>query len=57
MKVNPINSNGSDHVIRGGSWYDNVGLARSALRGWYLPGLRGGNVGVRLVRKAKQGNK
>ena len=42
-------STGSDRVIRGGSWYSNAGVLRSAFRG-YTPSYRGYDLGFRLVR-------
>lgn len=37
-------------VLRGGSWYDDPRYLRSADRGWYAPGRRGGNIGFRPAR-------
>jgi len=44
--------NGSDKVIRGGSWRDNAEDARSALRFWSGPGLSFDDLGFRPVRTA-----
>jgi formylglycine-generating enzyme required for sulfatase activity len=41
---------GPRRVIRGGSWIDDPRLARVAYRDRYGPGLRGINLGLRLVR-------
>jgi len=41
---------GSDRVIRGGSWYDGPTLCRGAGRYDSTPGYRGGSVGFRLAR-------
>jgi formylglycine-generating enzyme required for sulfatase activity len=41
---------GSARVIRGGGWGDGAGNCRSAYRGGYDPGVRGGNLGFRLAR-------
>ena len=40
---------GSSRVNRGGSWIDNAGFARAAYRYGDTPGLRGLNLGFRLV--------
>jgi len=40
---------GTERVVRGGSWYGNSGACRSAYRLRYLPTRRGGNVGFRVV--------
>jgi formylglycine-generating enzyme required for sulfatase activity len=37
-------------VIRGGSWYNSAVYCRSAYRGAYTPGNRGGSLGFRLSR-------
>ena len=48
--VNPVNEEpGSNRVIRGGSWSNDAGFARSAFRGRRLPDSRGG-VGFRVLR-------
>jgi len=39
----------SHRVIRGGSWGSGPRIARSALRDWYVPGLRFNDLGFRLV--------
>jgi len=41
---------GSYRVIRGGSWFDDAGICRSAYRNWVDPSYRGGNLGFRLSR-------
>jgi formylglycine-generating enzyme required for sulfatase activity len=41
---------GSRRVIRGGSWYDDARLLRSARRNYAVPGFRYPGLGVRLVR-------
>ena len=41
---------GSDRVIRGGSWYNSPAGARVAARGWYAPGDRFQSLGFRLAR-------
>ena len=43
-------SSGSNRVIRGGSWYYDARNARAANRDWNDPGIRGENLGFRLVR-------
>lgn len=43
-------SNGSDRVIRGGSWNNDARNVRSAIRNWNHPGDRNDNLGVRLAR-------
>jgi formylglycine-generating enzyme required for sulfatase activity len=40
---------GDVRVVRGGSWFDCAGDARSACRAFFLPGFRGGGVGFRVV--------
>ncbi len=42
--------NGSNHVVRGGSWRSFAGHCRSANRNHCSPSLRGDGLGVRLVR-------
>jgi formylglycine-generating enzyme required for sulfatase activity/tRNA A-37 threonylcarbamoyl transferase component Bud32 len=42
---------GSARVVRGGSWYDLAGNARSAGRYSLWPGYRNNGIGVRLVRQ------
>jgi formylglycine-generating enzyme required for sulfatase activity len=44
---------GSHRVIRGGSWYYGAGSCRSAYRGHYGPGYRGGHLGFRLLREVR----
>jgi formylglycine-generating enzyme required for sulfatase activity len=41
---------GSSRVFRGGSWLNDAGLCRSAVRDWFDPGLRDGLLGFRLAR-------
>jgi len=41
---------GEDRVLRGGSWVNNGGNVRSAIRRRYPPGLRSGSIGFRLAR-------
>ncbi len=41
---------GSARVIRGGSWHAFARRCRSAVRAWVAPGVRGGDLGFRLVR-------
>jgi formylglycine-generating enzyme required for sulfatase activity len=43
---------GSRRVIRGGSWYSDAGLCRSAYRNYDAPGFRDVNLGFRLLRTA-----
>jgi formylglycine-generating enzyme required for sulfatase activity len=43
-------SGGSGRVFRGGSWHDDAGRVRSALRYFYVPGLRRRYLGFRLAR-------
>lgn len=48
--IDPVGvENGTDRVIRGGSWGISAGIARSARRDGYTPGNRNGNLGFRLV--------
>lgn len=42
-------SGSAARVMRGGSWFDAPGQARAAVRGRYLPGSRGSNIGFRLA--------
>ncbi len=46
---NPFIANGSDRVLRGGSWYDDPGYVRCADRFWSDPSGRGGIYGFRVV--------
>ncbi|MDA1230842.1 MAG: SUMF1/EgtB/PvdO family nonheme iron enzyme [Planctomycetota bacterium] len=49
--VDPLSSGGSEYrVLRGGSWGDYSGGARSALRNWYPPVYRFNVNGFRVVR-------
>ncbi|MFO0001346.1 MAG: formylglycine-generating enzyme family protein [bacterium] len=41
---------GPDRVIRGGSWNNDPRIARVAYRNSGVPGPRGNNLGLRLVR-------
>ena len=41
---------GSSRVLRGGSWYDNLNVCRSAVRDDYIPTLRTYDFGFRVVR-------
>ncbi len=41
---------GEFRVLRGGSWFDDGGLVRSAIRGRFLPGFRINYFGFRLAR-------
>jgi len=51
QRNNPIyKENGSDRVIRGGSWYNNPDYLRAANRFFDLPDYRDGYVGFRLSR-------
>ena len=43
---------GTERIVRGGSWYGNSGNCRSAYRLRYIPTRRGGNVGFRVVAVA-----
>jgi formylglycine-generating enzyme required for sulfatase activity len=48
--TDPANlTEGSGRVIRGGGWNYSAEYLRSALRNWYGPGKRYGNLGFRLV--------
>ncbi len=42
-------ANGSDRVIRGGSWYCDAVICRSAFRSRYVPSIRGLNLGFRVA--------
>jgi formylglycine-generating enzyme required for sulfatase activity len=46
----PMQTQGSDRVFRGGSWWNDASDCRSARRLGWSPGDRGGNLGFRLVR-------
>jgi formylglycine-generating enzyme required for sulfatase activity len=43
---------GGNRVLRGGSWYDDAGDCRSAIRGWFTPVRGFSNVGLRFARTA-----
>ena len=43
-------ASGAGRVVRGGSWGSDPRGLRSANRGYYSPGLRGGDLGFRLLR-------
>jgi formylglycine-generating enzyme required for sulfatase activity len=45
---------GSDRVLRGGSWVSDAAVVRSAYRDASVPGLRGGSLGFRLLSSAKE---
>ena len=45
----PLVTTGKDRVMRGGSWGDTAGLARSALRRWFTPMQRDCNIGFRVA--------
>lgn len=47
---NPINTNGTYRVIRGGGWDSVPSGVRTINRSRYTPGRRGGDVGFRLAR-------
>ena len=42
---------GSNRVRRGGSWNRDAGRCRAAVRGFAVPGVRGGDLGFRLLRE------
>ncbi|OQY57904.1 MAG: hypothetical protein B6245_14665 [Desulfobacteraceae bacterium 4572_88] len=44
--------NGSRRVGRGGSWFNDARICRSAYRAGLQPGCRGNDLGFRLVREA-----
>ena len=49
-QVNPTGANsGSVRVLRGGCWNYSARYCRSSFRGRYTPGIRYGNLGLRLV--------
>ena len=49
--VDPVGpSSGPNRMIRGGSWYYDPRRARVAGRDWDVPGRRGIDLGLRLVR-------
>jgi formylglycine-generating enzyme required for sulfatase activity len=47
---------GQYRVLRGGSWFGDLGDCRSASRTWGTPGFRDGVVGFRVVASAPHGN-
>ncbi|MBT7916332.1 MAG: SUMF1/EgtB/PvdO family nonheme iron enzyme, partial [Planctomycetaceae bacterium] len=47
----PGPNSGTDRVLRGGSWYGNASLARSAYRSRGVAAHRRGNFGFRVVRE------
>lgn len=47
-------SEGSDRVIRGGSWFNDAKYVRSASRDWSAPGNRDSHLGFRCVSSASQ---
>jgi len=51
--TDPIGSSGSDRVMRGGSWFNDAQVLRSAGRDGFSPGGRYNFVGFRLVRTAE----
>ena len=50
MAVNPLGTDGSERVLRGGSWYASARDCRSAYRGADPPSRRSPDVGFRLSR-------
>lgn len=46
---------GSYRVIRGGSWFNDASVLRSAFRSYYSPGIRDYYLGFRLVRTCNSG--
>jgi formylglycine-generating enzyme required for sulfatase activity/translation elongation factor P/translation initiation factor 5A len=46
----PVIRSGANRVIRGGSWFDDPGDLRSAVRDYSSPGNRGNRIGFRLLR-------
>jgi len=51
--TDPVGTEGSIRVIRGGSWFNLASYLRSGYRYYWWPGNRFNNVGFRLVRTAK----
>ena len=48
--VDPQGPSGGEFIMfRGGSWFNDVGRARSAARGLFLPSQKGPNVGFRVA--------
>ena len=45
-------NSGEYRVVRGGSWYDDEGFVRAALRFWYEPDYRDGSFGFRCVSQS-----
>ena len=50
-------SEGSDRIIRGGSWFGSAGSCRAAYRRRFLPGYRLSYLGFRLARSVPSGGK
>ena len=49
--IDPVSPDAGGHrVLRGGGWFDDGGLVRSAYRRAYLPGYRFDSIGFRLAR-------
>ncbi len=46
---------GSDRVVRGGSWYSNAGFVRAAYRYWSHPGYKNSYLGFRFARGQGRG--
>ena len=45
----PKQNANAPRVLRGGSWYNDPGYCRSAIRIWHAPGIRNGYIGFRVV--------
>ena len=45
----------ASRVVRGGSWIDRAQCCRAACRGWFGPGSRGGDLGLRLAAGQEPG--
>ncbi len=55
LRVDPRGgSQGSDRVVRGGSWFGRARDVRAAYRDWHHPGSRSLNLGVRLAQDQEQ---
>lgn len=53
-QINPLGpENGSRHIYRGGSWADDAGGCRVSNRTYWLPSVRGNDLGFRLLLKVK----